>query len=167
MTVPLWLSLHQNPINGEVLTGDGPLGPTGWSAEQRIHLQRPPKGWEVAPLRPESRDQQKPSVRSEAIRRWIIPRSISSRRERSTGSGTGAIHRPQNQNRPRRSSQSPDPGGDGAGIPGQRSEANQQQTSRGNHPLSVDPDFSALAAKDLRPDQQWLPIADGDSISPD
>ena len=30
--------------------------------------------------------------------------------------------------------------------------------------LSVDPDFSPLAVKDLRPDQHWFPIADGNPI---
>ena len=33
--------------------------------------------------------------------------------------------------------------------------------------LSVDPDFSSLAVKDLRPDQHWSPIADGNPISLD
>ena len=38
--------MHQNPCNSEVLTGDGPRGPTGWSAEQRVPLQRLSEGWE-------------------------------------------------------------------------------------------------------------------------
>ena len=31
--------------------------------------------------------------------------------------------------------------------------------------LCVEPDFSSLAVKDLRPDQHWLPIANGTPIS--
>ena len=52
--------------NCEVLTGDGARGPTGRTAEQRVHLQRPSEGWEEEPLLPKSRNQQKPSVRSKA-----------------------------------------------------------------------------------------------------
>ena len=43
-TVRLWISLHQNPSNGEVLTGDGPRSPTGWSRNDTYIYREPQKG---------------------------------------------------------------------------------------------------------------------------
>ena len=56
-------SFAPNSCNGEVFTGNGALGPAGGATEQRVHLQRTPKGWEVTPLLLQPRDQQKPLVR--------------------------------------------------------------------------------------------------------
>lgn len=66
-----------------VLTGDGPRGPTGWSAEQRVRQYRPSEGWEVAPLLPEPRDQQKP--------RFVLKRSDGGYPDPSAAGETEAL----------------------------------------------------------------------------
>ena len=132
-------SLTPKPLNGEARTSPGSDRPAGGQEKQRVCVPRPPEGWQVAPALLEQGDEPKTSVRPQATQRQF-PRPIPIRGRRGTGSGTGAVHRTANQDRPRGGGQRSDHWRNGGAVHGEGGEADQEQTPRRDHRGTVPTD---------------------------